>query len=294
MNGSYEMTMPNFLIIGAAKSGTTSLYHYLKAHPQIYMSPIKETDFFAWPGENADSWRGPGNPPDPKRFEITTEEAYQALFQNVTNERAIGEASPLYLESPIAAKRIHDRIPNAKVIAILRNPADRAFSDYLDHVRHAKETPKIEQAFQDDAHYIQIGFYYPCLKQYFDIFNRNQISVYLFEDFKTDPIEILQHIFQFLGVDATFVPDVSVRHNAGSFPKNTAINALLRNPTINSVLKPILPKRIRQLAATIWRRSLTKPPQFPHALRNRLLQLYREDTLKLQELLQRDLSNWLG
>jgi hypothetical protein len=122
------MTMPNFLIIGAAKSGTTSLHHYLKQHPQVYMSQIKEPSFFAFEGTK------PAIPGPWKRWAahnfITDIQAYRSLFQGVSDEVAIGEASTIYLVHPTAPQRIRHYVPDAKLIAILRDPAERAYSNY--------------------------------------------------------------------------------------------------------------------------------------------------------------------
>ncbi len=124
------MNKPNFLIIGALKAGTTSLFNYLMQHPQIYMSPVKEPKFFALVGEYL----------DPKKREILGKcvvdiEEYRALFDNVTTEKAIGEASAIYLSSRRAPGRIQHYILNVKLIAILRDPVERAYSHFLHNVR---------------------------------------------------------------------------------------------------------------------------------------------------------------
>ncbi|MGQ4646866.1 sulfotransferase domain-containing protein [Lyngbya aestuarii] len=112
------MTMPNFFVIGAMKAGTTTIHNYLKQHPQIYMSSIKEPDFFCYDGQ--------------RNCAITNLEDYRALFQGVSDEIAIGESSTTYLELPqITAERIKSDVPNAKLIAILRNPVDSVYSIYL-------------------------------------------------------------------------------------------------------------------------------------------------------------------
>ena len=106
------MVMPNFLVIGAAKAGTTSVYEYLKQHPQIWMSPLKETNFFALEGETL-NFRGPGDQDYINRFSITKIEDYLNLFQGVSNQVAIGEVSPLYLYSPKAPDQtLHTRHEN--------------------------------------------------------------------------------------------------------------------------------------------------------------------------------------
>ena len=111
------MRLPNFLVIGAAKAGTTTVYQYLKQHPQVYMSPRKEPHFFSKNGT--------------KDYPIPTLEDYQALFQEASDEIAIGEASTSYLTHPQTAERIQYHIPHAKLIAILRDPANRTYSLYI-------------------------------------------------------------------------------------------------------------------------------------------------------------------
>ena len=136
------MAMPNFLIIGAAKSGTTALYHSLKQHPQIYMSPVKEPRFFAFEGETP-RFCGPGDDRFVRKF-VTNFEDYLRLFEAVTDQIAIGEASTVYLTmSETSSRRIRHHLPHAKLIAVLRHPADRAYSQYqvrfssgLEKLRH--------------------------------------------------------------------------------------------------------------------------------------------------------------
>ena len=123
------MIMPNFLIVGAAKAGTTALHEYLQQHPQIYMTPTKETNFLAFEGEVL-NFHGPGDE-SLQDFSITDLKTYQAEFQQVTNELAIGEACPSYLYLPKAAKRIKQYIPDTRLIAILRNPVERAYANFL-------------------------------------------------------------------------------------------------------------------------------------------------------------------
>ncbi len=189
------MTLPNFLIIGAAKSGTTSLYVYLMQHPEIYMSPVKETHFFSFDSESKMT-KGPG---DPIHKAITDFNEYQALFDGVTDEKAIGEASTSYLYRPEAPGRIHKILPDAKLIAILRNPADRAFSAYMHVVRDERETAKdFAEALSYEEnrkaagwepiwHFTSVGHYYEHLKRYYDLFHPDQIKVYLHEDLNDHP-----------------------------------------------------------------------------------------------------------
>jgi hypothetical protein len=295
------MTMPNFLIIGAARSGTTALYRYLKQHPQIYMPTIKEPNFFAVVGEEPVSV--PHRDGLARRLtrhplavvRIADIESYRALFQEVVDEVAIGEASPSYLITPKAPERIKHSLPQAKLIAILRNPVDRAYSaQSLRWLYDGQERGSFGQAVRD----IYWGFYYTHLKAYFALFERAQIRIHLYEDFRADPTGVLQDIFGFLGVSDTFVPDLSGNHNVGGAPKNRVWHLfLLGLGPVASLFKPIIPTAVHpEVAAVInrlQRRAFVKPPPLEPAARADLISIYREDILKLQDLLQRDLSAWL-
>lgn len=131
--------LPNFLIIGASKAGTTSLYDYLDQHPDIYMSPRKETNFFARVNGDPGYYEPVDELRKRLRRPIKTLEAYQALFARVANEKAIGEASPWYLLEDQVPERIQDYIRQVKLIAILRNPVEQAYSLFQDYIRAGKE-----------------------------------------------------------------------------------------------------------------------------------------------------------
>jgi Sulfotransferase family len=299
------MTLPNFLIIGAAKSGTTALYYYLKQHPDIFMTTLKEPHFFGFEGENL-CFRRPGGVLDPiNTTAITNFKDYQALFDEVSTEKAIGEASPSYLHTPKAADRIKVYVPEAKLIAILRHPAERAYSaflgEYLSSIEQGLEyMTDFEQALRMEETFIQenwspifyykkLGFYYEQLSYYYKLFDKNQIHICLNEDLQRDATKTLQNIFSYLGVEDTFVPDTSVKAGASGIPKNKFLYWLSRQKSIKSVLKPLLPKGIGQ---TFEKHMLTKPKLSPE-LRQELIEVYRDDILKLQDLIQRDLSAWL-
>lgn len=297
------MIMPNFLIIGAAKSGTTALYHYLKQHPDIFMSPTKETEFFAFEGEQLD-FRGPGDTP---RRSITQVEDYQAQFQAVSHQKAIGEASPLYLYSLKAPERIWHYTPSAKLITILRDPVERAYSQFLMFIRDGRETTldfaialqqeetRIAHHWAWGWHYTRLGFYHAQLKRYFDKFSPEQIKVYLYEDLNDDPTRVLQDTFGFLGVDDRFKPNVTVKHNISGIPKNKLLHSFLKRPNlVKTLLKPLVPAQLnQQLKRNLINQNLAKPQLSPE-IRAQLISVFREDTLKLQDLIQRDLSAWLA
>ena len=302
------MTLPNFLLIGAAKSGTSSLYYYLKQHPEVYMPASreqKEPDFFTLEGEDINRIGPYGT--HTMTNAITDLDSYQALFDGVTDEKAIGEASTSYIYSEKAPERIHHHIPDAKLIAILRNPVDRAFSHFLFSMSNGREPildfaktlqaeeERIAKGWSFQWHHKNRGFYFIQLKRYFDRFDRDRIKVYLYEDLRDDPTKLTKDIFQFLEVDDSFLPNVQKKHNPTRVPKNQTVNTLLNRPNpLKAIAKTILPKDFRKnLADRLKQKNLGKP-ELSAKLRRQLIEDYREDILQLQDLIGRDLSSWLG
>ena len=297
------MTMPNFLLIGAAKSGTTSLYHYLRQHPQVYMSPIKGPRFFAFQGGEPD-FRGPGDLKMVSQL-ITDIEGYRSLFAGVSGEKAVGEASAWYLYVPETAYRIRCHVPQAKLIAVLRNPVDRAYSHFqfrraqggeelTDFARALDaEEERVRERWGPDFHYKRMGFYHEQLTRYYELFEPEQIRVWLYEDLKEDPSGVMQDMFQYLGVNDAFVPE-TLRHNVSGTPKSRALQTFIQRPNpLKSFIKPFVPEKMRRrIRVNLRNRNLAKPPM-PEGVREQLTEAYREDILKLQGLLGRDLSSWL-
>lgn len=300
-------TMPNFLLLGAPKAGTTALYHYLKQHPQVFMSPVKEPNFFAFEGENTD-FCGPEDDQHSAYQSVTTLSAYQALYEGVRDQIAIGEASTLYLYIPKAAQRIHHYIPEAKLIAILRHPADRAYSHFLNLRRDAREgavdfaqalnaEPKrIQQNWAPAWHFTQVGFYAEQIQRYLALFPRQQLKIYLYEDWQSHPIKTVQEILEFIEVDPDLLPDMSEKHNVSSFvyKRRSIYKFLMEENLLKKILRPLIPAQIRKpMAAKAFRQNIGQTSPLSPEIRNQLISLYYEDILKLQDLIQRDLSHWL-
>ena len=305
------MPVSNFLIIGAQKSGTTSLYHYLAEHPDIYMSPVKEPFFFS---PFVEGERGVDPPiPGAARFlaahaQACTHgwESYCRLFDGVRHETAIGEATPVYLANPKSPERIKHRIPKARLIAILRHPADRAYSGFC-HMLEAKleTTSDFAKALEDEPRrlaenwvdfwtYRRQGFYFEHLSRYLEVFDRRQMRIHLYDDLVADPEGLVRDVYTFLGVDESFVPDLSQRHNPTRLPKNRLLDSLMtRESATKRLAKRLLPAQLlKRVAGKIRERNLEKPHLDPQ-LRAELIQFYRSDILRLQDLLNRDLGHWL-
>ena len=300
--------LPNFLVIGAAKAGTTSLHHYLRQHPDIFMCPRKDTFFFDFDGEPPD-FGGPGDNAWYEDRAVIDCDEYRALFAGATTERAIGEACSGYLSDPGAPARIRRRLLDVRLIAVLRDPAERAYSSFLQQVRDGLETTsdfaqalaleseRIDRNWRPLWHYRRRGLYFEELSRYLALFDRSQLGLYLYEDLQRDPVLLSQEIFAFLGVDPGFTPDVSIRHNRAGVPASRLLYRLVMTPnTLKTVAKPLLPSRLRgaiRAAVTDSPASLRRPPM-PTDLRAELVAGYRDDILRLQDLVQRDLSSWLA
>ena len=304
--------MPNFLIIGAQKAGTTALYQQLKQHPDVFMSPVKEPHFFAFEGRDLD-FRGPRDRETLGHMVVSDEGAYRGLFADAGDEKARGEASAMYLYMPEAVGGIGRHAPDARLVAILRNPADRAYSSFLHMIRDgrepipdfgralAAEEERIKGKWSPIWHYRRMGFYYEQISRYHETFGSERLRVYLYEDLEGDPEGVLRDIYGFVGIDPSFVPDVSSRYNVSGIPKNKRLHALhrflLRPNPVKVALKPFFPKKLRRRMVesslnTLRNRNLVKPP-FPEEVRRDLIEGYREDILKLETLIGRDLSGWL-
>lgn len=296
--------MPNFLVIGAARSGTTSMHHYLGSHPEIYMSPVKEPNFFAHDGMRFDL-----GPPAPgwkhsARHSVIDPRKYRALFDGVKGEKAIGEVSPAYMRSSGTVERIHGGIPEARLVAILRDPAERAYANYMGRLRDGTERvldpgDAIRGALQGrgsrwrTAVYIDLGFYHARLRPFYERFDREQIRVVLFDDFVHDPGAVLREIFSFLAVDPGFVPDTSVAYNSSGRIASPPLRfAWGHTRELRARLGPRLPSAIPVAVQKLLRRSISRPPMSPD-LRAELVERYRTDILELERLIERDLSAWL-
>jgi len=303
--------LPNFMVIGAGKSGTTSLYEYLKSHPEVFMSPVKETNFFALEGVKMID---PKN--DPAQmfhypWSITNYDAYCSLFEKAKSEKAIGEVSPMYLYSPKAALAIKEMLPDIKLIVILRQPVERLYSRYL-HLARENRLPSAD--FKDALNrnniwwkrndLVQEGMYGKHLNEYFKIFPKKQIKVFLYEQLVTDPRSVVEEIYNFIGVDPTYLPKLDDKHNISGFIKNKSLDHLIGQ---QSIVKETISKLSPQLMASIksnkfvhktiikWRNKNLERPSLSKSLKFEMTtDIYSGDIIELQNLTGKDLSHWLN
>lgn len=301
-----DVRLPNFLIVGAAKSGTTSLSKYLGQHPDIYMSPVKEPKYISSLFMQS-PFRGSGDS-EVERMIVKSYDQYCELFRAVKTEKAIGEASAdnlYYYEKAIShIKRI---LGEVKIIVILRNPVDRSFSAYTHLVRDCREDLSFEKALEHEDFrkknnwefiwfYKDVGCYFNQVKAYKEHFRC--VKVYLHDDFEENPRELIKDVYEFLEIDNSFVPDMRLRLNVSVLPKSAVLGNFLTQPNIlKDAVRPILrlfmsDEKLGQLVESAKRNNLYKP-RMKEDTRKYLKAYYREDILRLQDLINKDLSAWL-
>ncbi len=301
--------IPDFLIIGAGKSGTTSLDNYLKQHPQIFISERKEPNFFGYELNQLSDFSIKSEI-DHYSGSVTNIDDYLQLFESASQNQLKGETSNTYMYHQNAVVRISHYNPEVKIIAILRQPAERLYSRFL-HLARENELPT--ENFSDcmDKNSIwwwrndlvKEGFYGEHLSKYFETFASNQIKIFLFEDLQNDPVQLFKDIFDFLGIDSRFEPNLSVEYNQSGFIKNKKLDAIFggKGIVIKSI-KRFLPDKIvialknnikiQQTIQSLRGKNLYKP-KFEKELKKEITRsIYLDDIKKLEKLINRDLSHW--
>ena len=298
------MPMPNFLLIGPPKCGTTALYATLARHPQVFMSPVKEPYFFAFDGEPV-IFGGPDGAYF-QRHAVTRQAAYAGLFTAAGKLQVIGEASTIYLSSyqPMnTANRIHDALPLARLVAVLRQPVDRAYSAFTDMRSRgleplsdfggalAAEPQRTAANWRPGFRYWQNGLYAQNLIPFCERFPRTQVRIYLYEAWRDRPQTMLADLCNFLEIDPALLPVQVSQRNVTRWVRNLWLDGLIKS---SRGIKMILPGRLRRAMSTRLRAwNQVKPPPLDPALRSNLTERYQDEIMRLQDLIGRDLSQWL-
>jgi hypothetical protein len=294
--GRTAVRLPTFLLIGAARSGSTTLYEYLKQHPEIFMSSVKSPKYFAY-DEKQPGLREWGLPGIDEEFKVRTADEYQRLFEEAKDELQIGEASIGYLESAYAPERIKRELGDVKILVILRNPVRRGYSGYRMQLRGGTTSQDIRDALKDPSrvHWIQVGFYHRLLKRYFDIFPHENIKVVIFEEFVKDKAGAMKEIYRFLGVDESFTPDTSMAYARGGIPRTGVLNTALRK--VGKAVRSMMPEALQvrllgKVRAKMNEFNVKQEPPLTQELYDQLKAIYREDIANLEKLLSREIPEW--
>ncbi len=299
-----ERRTPDFLILGAAKAGTTALYTYLGQHPAIYLSPTRETNFFALEGQRP-AFAGPGDDTAVNAHSITDWQAYTALFAAAATEQRAGECAPLYLYHPEAPERIHRRLPDARLVVLLRNPAERAYASYLHLVRDGRETvssfeealalerDRIAAGWEHLWHYREMGYYGAQLTRYGERFASERLHIVSYDRFSADTLRVVQEVFAFLGVDPAFAPDLSRRPNRSGVPRSRWLHRAFRSGPLRRAARVLVPASRKGAVERSFQQAMLRRPPMPVAVRANLLAGYRDDLRLLQASTGFDTEPWL-
>lgn len=308
---------PNFFIAGSPKSGTTSLWEYVNQHPEIFMSnPIKEPMYFVW-GEEDNEF----DFADWKYTPLACHKdfnAYLSLFRGASKAKVVGEATPFYLAHPMAAEKIQRKFPKAKIVIVLRNPVDRAYSHftynkmrYLENSVSFRQALEVEQSLANPYYsiaYESTGRYFEQVKRFIDLFDRENVLVFTFEDLIDRPQEVCSTIFAFLEVDPSFQINALERENV-TLERGNSTALLYRLKGSNSTLGKAaqflhrvfanskIYLRFKKLIYVNLRRTTEKSgakrPDKISAQERRYLGLRLQgDIEQLEKLIGRDLSAW--
>lgn len=296
---------PTFFIVGAAKAGTTALHNTLCQHPAIFLPKIKETNYFSFKDEIVD-FKGPLDDQTINKFSITRAEDYFSLFSSAQPNQICGEACPSYLYFDKAAQEIRDYLPSAKIVIVLRNPTERAFSNYLHLVRDGRETLSFSEALQAEVwrheqHWewfweiFNIGLYSGQVERYYSLFPRENILILLYDDYRKDPSKVLCAILDFIGVDSSIALATEVEHNKSGRPLKWVepFYRMMLGPTLlNYFLRKALPASIRKIAGDGLKKLFTKPEKLNPAIKSTLMEGYSADISRLEVMTGLDLRAW--
>ena len=306
---SISTRLPNFLVIGAAKSGTTSMARYLAQHPEVFVSRFKEPNYFAFAEQDIPD-KGPASAEVIRdlihRHTINTFSDYVSLFHDADDELAVGEASVRYLYFPDAPKKIADVLDQPKMIAILREPVSRMYSHYcmnrqfllepLDNFESAleAESQRQREGWGWDWHYASVSRYADQIRRYFDLFGRENLKVILYDEYCAEPLSVFHDICRYLGVSDDFVPDMARRGKVAYEPINAGVERWLHWPNPNRErLEKLLPRSLRRALMTRISEFNRRPaPRLKDELRSKLLELFRDDIQQLESLIGRP-TGWL-
>jgi hypothetical protein len=303
--------IPDFLIIGAGKCGTTSLFMYLKQHPDIFIPSVKEPNFYGYENKSPKDF-GEGLASATHFHEsVTSFPAYINLFKDALPSQIKGEMSNTYMYHDQAPERIKHYNPDMKLIAILRQPAGRLYSRFLHLAREGRlPSGSFSDCVNKDSIWwtrndlIKEGFYYKNLRRYFDLFPPENIRIYLYEELNEQAPAVLRDIFQFLAVNANFEPDLGTRFNQSGIVKNKFLNRIYgQKGFISTTLKALFPRSIveslkgnsyiQKMVNDLRGKNLAKPKPDPAILNWLTREVYANDINQLQQLIGRDLSHWL-
>lgn len=309
---------PNLFLVGAARSATTTIDRLLRAHPDIYMSPIKEPNYWSTDFRPEDFGRfyrrnslhdldayfaRPDPLPEMQLDFVRRPEHYDRLFRGASGERWRGESSTYYLPSEVAAARIAEACPDARILICLRDPVERAFSHYVLALGDGSVAGGFEEELAAEAErertgarrerqfFLEFGRYGKQVQRYYDAFPAEHIHVMLFEDLVADQQATIAGAFAFLGVSTQASLPESVRENAALGPRLPRLNSVLRRAGLARLARRWIPEAWGRQARSALS---TRRPALRPDTRARLATLYRQDVDRVERITGLSLDHWKG
>jgi hypothetical protein len=293
-----QLNLPNFFILGAAKSGSSSLYFYLKQHPEIFLSPIKEPHFFD----------------NDKNYRLGVETYLDRYFKESVRYRARGEATPAYFHHP---RKVIPRIKEVylkeepRFIIILRNPVHRAFSHYLHRVRLTQEDETFERALEledfrlkksdgeDWVGYYSDGLYAQLIRTWLSNFSKTRFKFLLLEELIEEKDKILKEIFHFLKIDDSVKLHTQAPKNIASETRSKRLMKLINDRSLLKLpFKMFIPQvKRRKIKEYIRKKNVLAYEDYPtvdYNTKNMLMKKYQNEIKQLEEIINKDLSAWLN
>lgn len=291
--------VPNFFIIGAAKAGTTTVFNLLRQHPDVYLSKIKEPQFFC----------------NDEQYNMGLNYYIDTYFNGSESFSARGEATPHYLFYERVARRIARNIPksNQRFVVILRNPVKRAYSLYWNMVAESIETMSFEEAIQAEQYridnkytvkqcslrytYVTSSKYAEQIRAYLKYFNKDQFVFVIFEEFIKDIEYSMKGVFEFLGLSKIDTINYDLKSNPFGLPRLKFIHQFIRKPfylktQMGKMIHPSIKNRISNKLIELNKKRHAYPPMSP-VLKDKMMQLFKDDIKDLEIILEKDLSIWL-
>lgn len=304
------MTLPSFLVIGAAKSGTTSLMAYLGQHPQVFTPISKEPNYFALAGLDLPP-KGPAPPQVLQEmlynWSRTDLPAYTALFADAAPGQAVGEGSVRYLYFPEAPVRVQAMLPNTRIVAVLRDPVARLYSHYCMNRQYqleplsltralAAEDDRVAAGWGWDWHYVRLGLYARQLRRWHALFPPEQIAVFLYDELVADPRGVFARICTHIGVDPGFRPDMSRRGMVSTQPRWLWLDRRLNWPSAlrRQMLRPPMQRATLAALRRLNRLNSLPVPRLDPALARQIAPRFAEDLADLADLLGREIPWYRG
>jgi hypothetical protein len=301
---SKSIRLPNAVVVGAPRSGTTSLFFYLKQHPDIFLPVRKELHYFSYDllKENAN---GPGDQGALASLCATREE-YETHYASVGAAKVIGEVSPSYLYFSEASERIHSELSEVKIIALLRNPVDKAFSQYMHLVRENRETLSFYEALMAETHrwklgwsdiwrYAESSLYSERIKKYISVFGANNTKIILFDDLASAPDTVMSDLFEFLEVDTSFRPDTSKVYLRSGRPRSKLAAEFFAKPNpLKTVARKLIPERIRvPIRLALLDANIGDKGEIDDTSKAYLQSYFYDDIVELEKVVGRK-TGWIG